>query len=74
MSADVTRRQLEVLATVLAAGSRKAAARHLGVSPQNVDQRLAELRRRLGVSTTEQAIAILVARGDLEPPATDPAA
>jgi DNA-binding transcriptional LysR family regulator len=59
-----TRRQLEVIAAVLATGSQKAAAASLGVSEHNVNGTLGRLRLRLGDGVSlEQAVYLLTARG-----------
>ena len=58
-----TARQLEVLATVIATGSQKAAAASLGISVHTVNGSIGRVRIRLGDVTMPQAIYILTARG-----------
>ena len=58
-----TRRQLEVIAAVIATGSQKAAAASLGITEHAIHGDLERLRLRLGDVTMSQAIYILTARG-----------
>ena len=64
----VTARQLACVQAHLTTGSMKAAAHELGISPLTVRNHLETVRLRLGVDTTEQAVAILVSRGRLKVP------
>jgi hypothetical protein len=64
-----TRRQLEVIAAVIATGSQKAAAISLGTTEHNVNGTLGRLRLRLGDGVSlEQAVYILTVRGLLVVP------
>ena len=65
---EVTARQVEVLAAIVASGSHKEAAFALGISPNTVRNHLVTMRDQLGVSTTAQAIYVLAARGVLVVP------
>ena len=65
---DVTPRQLQVLGAHVSAGSYKAAGLALGISPRTVRAHLVNVRQRLAVSTTEQAVYVLTARGVLVVP------
>ena len=58
-----TARQLEVIAAVIATGSRKAAAASLGIAVGTVDGNLERLRVRLGDVTMAQAIYVLTEGG-----------
>jgi len=51
-----------VVATVLVAGSEKAAAHHLGLSHSTVKHHLANARSKVGAETTAQVVRILVPR------------
>ena len=57
-----TDREIAVVAAVLAAGSEKAAAHHLGLSHSTVKHHLASARSKLGVTTTAQLVWILSPR------------
>ena len=67
-----TDREIAVVAAVLAAGSEKAAAHHLGLSHSTVKHHLASARSKVGVTTTAQLVWILGPRLP-EPNATLPA-
>lgn len=54
-----TARELEILGAYAARGSMKLTARALGISPDTVRRHLSNVRCRLGVDTTVQAIWIL---------------
>lgn len=54
-----TDREIEVLRAYLETGSTKGAAHRLGVHPQTVKNQLSNVRRRLGVANTAQAVAVL---------------
>ena len=54
-----TDREIAVVAAVLAAGSEKAAAHHLGLSHSTVKHHLASARAKLGPTTTAQLVWIL---------------
>ena len=64
----MTPRQLACLQAHLATGSTKGAAEVLGIAPATVAAHLQGARMRLGVDTTEQAVAVLVSRGSLTVP------
>ena len=68
MGRDVTPRMVEVVAAHVAAGTYKGAGQALGISPFTVRDALGDVRERLGVETTEQAVYILTARGVLVVP------
>ena len=55
LSRSATRRQMDVLAAFVSAGSVSGAARLLGIRPSTVKRHLADLRARSGL-TTEQLI------------------
>ena len=57
-----TDRELAVVAAVLAAGSEKAAAYHLGLSHSTVKHHLASARSKVGAATTAQLVWILAPR------------
>jgi DNA-binding NarL/FixJ family response regulator len=57
-----TDREVLVVAAVLAAGSEKAAAHQLGLSPSTVKHHLANARSRVGATTTAQLVWILAQR------------
>jgi DNA-binding NarL/FixJ family response regulator len=57
-----TEREIAVVAAVLAAGSEKAAAHHLGLSHSTVKHHLASARSKLGATTTAQLVWILSPR------------
>jgi DNA-binding CsgD family transcriptional regulator len=59
---DLTPRQIEVLWTYAQRGSYKATAHELGIACTTVHVTLAEIRRRLGVSTSVQAVLIVFGR------------
>jgi DNA-binding NarL/FixJ family response regulator len=65
VSADVTPRQLAAIRAHLCTGTYKGAALRLGISPRTVRAHVARIRIRLNVETTEQAIYVLVASGQL---------
>ena len=68
-AAAVTARQLACVQAHITTGTMKAAANVLGISPFTVRNHLEAVRLRLGVETTEQAVAILVSRWRLDVPA-----
>lgn len=68
MSREPTERQLQVIAAHVAAGTYKGAGDLLGISPRTVRAHLVSIRQRLGVSTSEQAVYVLTARGILVVP------
>ncbi len=51
-----------MVAAVLAAGSEKTAAHHLGLSHSTVKHHLANARSKVGVTTTAQLVWILAPR------------
>ena len=57
-----TDREVVVVAAVLLAGSEKAAAYRLGLSPSTVKHHLANARSRVGAETTAQLVWILAPR------------
>ena len=57
-----TDREVVVLAAVLVAGSEKAAAHQLGLSPSTVKHHLANARSKVGATTTAQLVWILAPR------------
>jgi DNA-binding CsgD family transcriptional regulator/DNA-directed RNA polymerase subunit RPC12/RpoP len=57
-----TAREVSVVAAVLTAGSEKAAAHRLGLSPSTVKHHLANPRSKVGATTTAQLVWILGAR------------
>jgi len=57
-----TDRETTVVAAVLAAGSEKAAAHHLGLTHSTVKHHLAGARSKLGATTTAQLVWILAER------------
>ena len=57
-----TRREVGVVAAVVAAGSEKAAAHRLGLSHSTVKHHLATARSRVGATTTAQLVWILAER------------
>jgi DNA-binding CsgD family transcriptional regulator len=57
-----TDREVGVVAAVLAAGSEKAAAHHLGLSHSTVKHHLANARTKVGAATTAQLVWILAPR------------
>jgi len=61
-SGHATDREVLVVAAVLAAGSEKAAAYRLGLSPSTVKHHLANARSRVGAETTAQLVWILAPR------------
>ncbi len=60
--ARATDREVLVVATVLAAGSEKAAAHRLGLSRSTVKRHLANARSKVGAETTAQLVWILAPR------------
>jgi DNA-binding NarL/FixJ family response regulator len=59
---DVTERELEVLAAYCQAQGTKGAADRLGLSKHTIRNTLANVRSRLGVTTTASAVYLLRAR------------
>jgi DNA-binding CsgD family transcriptional regulator len=57
-----TAREIAVVATVLDAGSEKAAAHRLGPSHSTVKHHLANARSKVGAETTAQLVWILAPR------------
>ena len=57
-----TDREVGVVAAVLATGSEKAAAHHLGLSHSTVKHHLANARSKTGAATTAQLVWILAGR------------
>ena len=57
-----TDREVGVVAAVLVAGSEKAAAHRLGLSPSTVKHHLANARSKVGAETTAQLVWILAPR------------
>ena len=57
-----TDREVGVVAAVLVAGSEKAAAHRLGLSPSTVKHNLANARSKVGAETTAQLVWILAPR------------
>jgi len=57
-----TDREVSVVAAVIAAGSEKAAAHHLGLSHSTVKHHLATARSKVGATTTAQLVWILAPR------------
>jgi len=57
-----TDREVGVVAAVLVAGSEKAAAHRLGLSPSTVKHHLANARSQVGATTTAQLVWILAPR------------
>ena len=70
VSRPATRRQKDVLAAFVAAGSVSGAARLLGIRPSTAKRHLADLRARTGL-TTEQLIYAGRAAGWLEVPSLE---
>jgi DNA-binding NarL/FixJ family response regulator len=58
-AARATDRELLVVVAVLEAGSEKAAAHRLGVSPSTVKHHLANARSKVGAANTAQLVWIL---------------
>jgi predicted ArsR family transcriptional regulator len=71
LSRPATRRQMDVLAAFVAAGSVSDAARRVGIRPRTVKRHLADLRARSGL-TTEQLIYSGRAEGWLVVPSLEP--
>jgi DNA-binding CsgD family transcriptional regulator len=69
-AARATDREVGVVATVLVAGSEKAAAHRLGLSHSTVKHHLANARFKVGAETTAQLVWILAPRLP-EPDAAD---
>ncbi len=63
----ITPRQLQAVEAYFVAGSSKGAAQQLGISWHTVNKHLADVRERLGVATTDEAIHVLAARGEIVP-------
>jgi DNA-binding NarL/FixJ family response regulator len=59
---QATAREVRVVEAVLAAGSEKAAAHRLGLSPSTVKHHLANARWKVGATTTAQLVWILAPR------------
>lgn len=59
---QATDREVGVVAAVLVAGSEKAAAHRLGLSPSTVKHHLANARSKVGATTTAQLVWILAPR------------
>lgn len=57
-----TEREVSVVAAVVATGSEKAAAHHLGLSHSTVKHHLANARSKVGATTTAQLVWMLSAR------------
>jgi DNA-binding NarL/FixJ family response regulator len=57
-----TDHEIGVVAAVLVAGSEKAAAHRLGLSPSTVKHHLANARSKVGATTTAQLVWILAPR------------
>ncbi len=57
-----THRELAVVAAVIAAGSEKAAAHRLGLSHSTVKHHRANVRSKVGATTTAQLVWILATR------------
>ena len=55
-AASPTEREVSVVAAVVAAGSEKAAAHHLGLSHSTVKHHLASARSKVGATTTAQLV------------------
>jgi DNA-binding NarL/FixJ family response regulator len=68
MARTVTARQIAVIQARIATGTGKGAAHRLGISLSTVNGHLAELRCRLNVDTTEQAVYTLTRDGRLRVP------
>ena len=64
----ITPRQLQAVDAYFVAGSSKGAAQQLGISWHTVNKHLADVRERLGVATTQEAISVLATRGEIAPP------
>ena len=62
MAGRATDREVGVVAAVLVAGSEKAAAHHLGLSPSTVKHHLANARSKVGAETTTLLVGILAPR------------
>jgi predicted ArsR family transcriptional regulator len=71
ISRTATRRQMDVLAAFVLAGSVSGAARLLGIRPSTVKRHLADVRARSGL-TTEQLIYAGRAAGWLVVPSLEP--
>jgi DNA-binding transcriptional LysR family regulator len=63
-----TPRQLQAIDAYFTAGSATGAAKELGISFHTVNKHLRDVRERLGVPTTREAIHVLAATGALVPP------
>jgi DNA-binding CsgD family transcriptional regulator len=63
-------RELEVLGRIAEGMPAAAAARSLGLSASTVNQHLATIRRKLGVSRTSDAVAVAIERRWLPAPAS----
>ena len=62
---SLTPRQLDVLRAVVEHGGHKGAAHALGLSAWTINSYLQDIRRRMGVETTEQAVYLLAVSGEL---------
>lgn len=63
--AQLTDRQAQVIAAYVVAGNAATAAHWLGISPATLRVHLRSARRRTGVETTMQLVALLASRGEL---------
>ena len=64
----ITQRQLQAVDAYFVAGSSKGAAQQLGISWHTVNKHLADVRQRLGVATTQEAISVLATSGEIASP------
>jgi DNA-binding CsgD family transcriptional regulator len=64
----ITPRQLQAVDAYFVAGSSKGAAQQLGISWHTVNKHLADVRERLGVATTQEAISVLATKDEIAPP------
>jgi DNA-binding CsgD family transcriptional regulator len=65
--AQLTRRELQVVAVYARTGSTKLTAAQLGLAPGTVAVHLANARKRKGVDTTVQLVVQVIRQGELEP-------
>ena len=63
-----TPRQVECIRALVIEGGYAGAARRMGVSRSTFSHHLEEARRRLGVDTSAQAVAVLALSGLLSRP------
>jgi len=61
MALSPTPHQVDILRVYMESGNTREAATKLGLSEQTVKNQLAELRKRVGVRYTHEAIAKLLA-------------